>query len=389
MLRLRAWLFGGLFARRLLADSRFATMVIAGRLIADMASVRDLIIRRKPRRSFNVVTLLILAAALLALAGSVIFTLSRLNTPRTFTQTGGPNGAPSTMKSTDVPGPDASVLRTPTPQQMVSQPQGIKVTPVSAARAATPTAVPQRVYSSGGNDGDSAARDAQRRRTQRMEEAESGQRQRLADSMRSMGGIALAETSQSESTPLVYRAPRGPVLAIGTRIPIEFTQTLDSTFGGQFSVPVTDDVLDERRDRVLIPRGSTCYGSTTQGGVDGQARIYGEVALCKLPDLTRISLDKFPLQDIDGATGLKARVDDHGAGRRNRGSAFSSVPSMLTGTLIPGIGGMVASSAASTVQLSSVGRAIPGPTLYVDASPQKPRAASILITKDVPWEIPS
>ena len=367
-------------------------MVVAGRLIADMATVRDLIIRRKPRRSFNVVTLLILAAMLIVLAGFVIFALSRLNSPRTFTQTGGPNGAPSMMKAADVEGPDASVLRTPIPQQMVSQPRVIAASPVPVATAATPTAVLQRAYSGGGNNGNSAGRDAQGRHAQRMEEEESAQRQRLADSMRSMGGIALADTSPSDSTPfapLTYRAPRGPVLGIGTRIPIELTQTLDSTFGDQFSVPVTDDVLDERRDRVLIPRGSTCYGTTTQGGVDGQARIYGEVDLCKLPDLTRVSLDKFPLQDMDGATGLKARVDDHGAGRRNRGSAFSSVPSMLTGTLVPGIGGMVASSAASTVQFSSVGRAIPGPTLYVDASPDKPRAASILITKDVPWEVPS
>jgi type IV secretory pathway VirB10-like protein len=360
-----------------------------------MATVRDLIIRRKPRRSFNVVTLLIMAAALIALAGFVIFTLSRLNTPRTFTQTGGPNGTPSTMKSSDVDGPDASVLRTPIPQQMLSQPQGIKATPVPAATVATRQTAALERDSSGrgnGNNGDSAARDAQRHRAQQMEEEESAQRQRLADSMRSMGGIALADTSKSESTPftpLTSRAPRGPVLPIGTRIPIELIQTLDSTFGGQFSVPVTDDVLDERRDRVLIPRGSTCYGTTTQGGVDGQARIYGEVDLCKLPDLTRVSLNKFPLQDMDGATGLKARVDDHGAGRRNRGSAFSSVPSMLTGTLVPGIGGMVASSAASVVQSSSAGRAIPGPTLYVDASPRKPRAASILITKDVPWEVPS
>jgi type IV secretory pathway VirB10-like protein len=363
-------------------------MLIVGTLVADMATVRDLIIRRKPRRSFNVVTLLILAAVLIALAGIVIVGLSRLNAPRTFTQTGGPNGAPSTMKSTDVDGPDASVLRTPIPLPMVSQPQVIKATPVPTT-ATTPMQAPQRAYRGGGNDGDSAARDAQRLRTLRMREEESAQRQRLADSMRSMGGIALAETSQSESKPLAYRAPHGPVLPIGTRIPIELTQTLDSTFGGQFSVPVISDVLDERRDRVLIPRGSTCYGTTTQGGVDGQARIYGEIELCKLPDLTRVSLDRFPLQDMDGATGLKARVDDHGAGRRNRGSAFSFVPSMLTSTLVPGIGGMVASSAASVVQSSSVGRAIPGPTLYVDASPRRPRAASILITKDVPWEVPS
>jgi type IV secretory pathway VirB10-like protein len=385
-LQLRAWFFVG----RLLAQSLFADMLIIGTLVADMATVRDLIIRRKPRRSFNVVNLLILAAMLLAMAGFVMFTLSRLNAPRTFTQTGGPNGAPSTMKSTDVDGPDASVLRTPVPLPMVSQPQVIKATPMPVATAVTrPMVAAQRAFSGGGNDGDSEARDAQLRRTQRMREEESAQRQRLADSMRSMGGIVLAETSQSESKPLAYRAPNGPVLPIGTRIPIELTQTLDSTFGGQFSVPVMSDVLDERRDRVLIPRGSTCYGTTTQGGVDGQARIYGEIELCKLPDLTRVSLDRFPLQDMDGATGLKARVDDHGAGRRNRGSAFSFVPSMLTGTLVPGIGGMVASSAALVVQSSSVGRAIPGPTLYVDASPQKPRAASILITKDVPWEVPS
>jgi hypothetical protein len=207
--------------------------------------------------------------------------------------------------------------------------------------------------------------------------------------MRSMGGVEIPDTAQDDAqaqpvaSPIEYGAPSGPVLGIGTQIPISVTQGLDSTFGGRFSVPVTADVPDERRDRVIIPHGSTCFGTTTQGGVDGQARLYGEVDECKLPDLTRVSLDKFPLQDVDGATGLKARVDDHGAGRRNRGSAFSSIPGMVAGTLIPGVGGMVTSSAASAVQSSSAGRAIPGPTLFVDASPEKPRAAYILVTHDV------
>jgi hypothetical protein len=146
---------------------------------------------------------------------------------------------------------------------------------------------------------------------------------------------------------------------------------------------VTDNVRDETGAVVLIPRGSHCYGKIAQGGVDGQQRIYLASNLCKLPNRLRIALADFPAIDTDGATGLKARVDDHGAGKRNRGNAFMGVPNMVVGTVVPGIGGSVASTAISAAQQSSAGRAIPGPTLYVDASPQKPRAAYILVTHDV------
>jgi type IV secretory pathway VirB10-like protein len=346
-----------------------------------MATARDLIVTRKPRRSFNVVALLILLAVLMLLVAAALALLMHVNTQAYTATDGGPNGTPSTLKAADVPGPDPSALRSP-----------VAFVPLRAQSTTPPapvvTAVPQRAS---GDDG-SAAREAARQRAEEARRKEEARQQRLADAMRSMGGVALADPTEDDAqvqpavaaSPQEYGAPRGPVLGIGTQIPIALTQSLDSTFGGRFSVPVTADVRDERGDRVLIPRGSTCFGTTTQGGVDGQARIYGAVDLCKLPDLTRVSLDKFPLQDTDGATGLKARVDDHGAGRRNRGNAFASIPSMVAGTVIPGVGGMVASSAAyGAAQSSEAGRAIPGPTLYVDASAQKPRAAFILVTHDV------
>jgi type IV secretory pathway VirB10-like protein len=349
-----------------------------------MASARDLIIAHKPRRSFNVVTLLVMLAGVLALVAFAILALQKANPQTAAAATGGPNGLPSTLKATDVAGPE---IRPVAP--VVAKPQAVAQPQRPAA-----TNPPQRYSAPAGGDDGSAAREEARRRAEEARQAEAARQQRLADAMRSMGGVAIPDTSQDEpqaqatSAPMEYGAPSGPVLSIGTQIPISVTQGLDSTFGGRFSVPVTADVLDERRDRVLIPRGSTCFGTTTQGGVDGQARIYGAVDLCKLPDLTRVALDKFPLQDVDGATGLKARVDDHGAGRRNRSNAFSAVPSMVAGTLIPGVGGMVASSAASAAQSSGAGRAIPGPTLYVDASPDKPRAAYILVTHDVSMEQP-
>jgi hypothetical protein len=187
----------------------------------------------------------------------------------------------------------------------------------------------------------------------------------------------------AEASPMEYAAPSGPVLGIGTKIPVSLTQSLDSTFGGRFSVPVTDDVRSERGDRVIIPRGSTCFAKTTQGGVDGQARIYAALDLCKLPNLERIAFDDFPAVDTDGATGLKARVDDHGAGKHNRGAAWAGVPGMLAGAVIPGIGSGIATTAIAASQQSSAGRAVPGPTLYVDASPQHPRTFAFVITKDV------
>lgn len=346
-----------------------------------MATARDLIVTRKPRRSFNVVALLVLLAVLMVLVAAAIALLMHVNTQAYANVDGGPNGTPSTLKAADVPGPDPSALHSPV---AFAPPRVFQST---APPAPAVTAAPQRVS---GDDG-SEAREEARRRADEARRAEEARQQRLADAMRSMGGIALADPTEDDAqvqpaasaSPPEYGAPSGPVLPIGAQIPISVTQSLDSTFGGRFSVSVMADVKDERGDRVLIPRGSTCFGTTTQGGVDGQARIYGAVDLCKLPDLTRVSLDKFPLEDVDGATGLKARVDDHGAGRRNRGNAFSAVPSMVAGTLIPGVGGMVASSAAVAAQSSEAGRAIPGPTLYVDASQQRPRAAFILVTHDV------
>jgi hypothetical protein len=342
----------------------------------------DLIIQRKPRRSFNVVSMLVLLGAVLLVAGIAIYLLASMNTTRPFAMSGLPSGAASTMRAADVPGPETTQL---VRHDAPAAPRVIEATPAPVVTAAA-----QRAYGGGGDQGDSAAREAQRRRIEREEQEEEARQQRIADSAKSMGGIAIADPSQDAApqadatgAPTEYAPPSGPVLARDTKIPVLFDQTIDSTFGSQYAVPVTADVLDERGQRVLIPRGSTCFVTTTQGGVDGQERIYAEADMCKLPGFQRLLLDKFPVVDVDGATGVKARVDDHGAGRHNRGNAFMTVPSMVAGTVIPGIGGAAASTAIAASQSASAGRAIPGPTLYVDASPQHPRAFSILVTRDV------
>lgn len=144
---------------------------------------------------------------------------------------------------------------------------------------------------------------------------------------------------------------------------------------------MTNDVRDETQRSVVIPRDTRCYAKASEGGVDGQARLYIAADLCKLPNRERLVLDNFPAIDTDGATGIKARVDDHGAGRRGRNSGLMNVPGMLVGTVIPQVGGMVG-AAGSVAQASQVGRAVPGPTLFLDASPQHPRAFSILVTRD-------
>jgi type IV secretory pathway VirB10-like protein len=348
-----------------------------------MATTSNLIIPRKPRRSFNIVSGLVLLGAVLLVAGIAIYLLARMNTPRSFAISGLPSGAASTMKASDVPGPEAvSIVRHDPPAAVT--PRVIEPTPIPVT-----TPMQQRPYNGGADQGDSAAREAQRRRIEREEQAEEARQQRIADAAKSLGGIVIADTSDSTpqtdatSEPMEYAAPSGLVLARASKIPVLFTQTIDSTFGSQYQVPVTDDVWDERHARIIIPRGSTCFITTTQGGVDGQDRIYAEADMCKLPDFERLALDKFPVVDADGATGLKARVDDHGAGRRNRGNAFMTVPSMVAGTVIPGIGGAAASTAITASQSASAVRAIPGPTLYVDASPQHPRAFSILVTRDI------
>jgi type IV secretory pathway VirB10-like protein len=199
------------------------------------------------------------------------------------------------------------------------------------------------------------------------------------------GNIAYAGTMNANGTvqPGEYAPPAGPVLPVNDKLPVAFFQNIDSTFGGQFGVQVNADIKDETNSQVILPNGSWCFAQTTAGGVDGQDRIYATVNMCKLPNRMRLALDNFPLIDVDGATGLKAHVDDHGAGRRNRSSALINVPGMLGG-IVPGAGIVtgVASGAAATAQAAQVGRAYPGPTLTIEASSQKPRYAYIYVPRD-------
>ena len=105
---------------------------------------------------------------------------------------------------------------------------------------------------------------------------------------------------------------------------------------------------------------------------------------------TRVSLVPLPLQDVDGATGLKARVDDHGAGLRNREQRIRLGAEHGSWNAYPGRGRHGGLQRGVRCALSAAGRAIPGPTLYFDASPQKPRAAYILVTHDATsWETSS
>jgi type IV secretory pathway VirB10-like protein len=273
--------------------------------------------------------------------------------------------------------------------------------------SAEPSRPPQTGSGGGGADDSAAseAREARRRKLEQERQQLEQLREREESSMRSLGDVPLPDVSQvamngqgAEKTTAdgtmsaderEYAPPSGPILALLTLIPVRLTWSVNSTFGGQYPVTVRatkdqpDGVRDETGRVLLIPVGSTCYVSSTAGGVDGQQRLYGAASMCKLPNRERLTLDNFPAIDIDGATGLKARVDDHGAGRRNRSSALLGVPGMLGG-FIPGAGiaSSAAESAASVAQSSQVGRAYPGPTLFVDATPDKPRDFYLSVTRD-------
>jgi hypothetical protein len=329
---------------------------------------------------------LIVALAVLGLA--VYAGISRFNQPKFGSDvTAGPNGTSTAAHVNYDDAPRVPYVR-PTAAAIDESPvQVVRSSPAPVMTTAPMTQ--QRSAGGGASSGDSDAREEQRRRYQEAQREAEERHQRIVDASMSLSSVTMPKDDPSaanpaaEASPAEYAAPSGMVLGIGTRIPVLLSQSLDSTFGGGFSVPVTDDVWDERRARVLIPRGSTCFAKTTQGGVDGQARIYASLNVCKLPNLERIAFDDLPAVDVDGATGLRARVDDHGAGKRGRGNAWMGVPGMLAGTVIPGVGSGIATTAISASQQASSGRAIPGPTLYVDASPQHPRAFAFLVSKDV------
>jgi type IV secretory pathway VirB10-like protein len=331
---------------------------------------------------------IVLIIALVVVGLAIYAAIAQFNQPNLGSDvTAGPNGTSTATH----PNYDDSPVIPHVQQAPVEQrvpPSVVTVTPVPSVTAAP---MVMRQTSAGGSTtrSDDDAREAQRRRYEKALREADERYQRLVDASMSLSGVTMPKDDPSDGSPVAeaspteYAAPAAPVLGIGTKIPVSLTQALDSTFGGRFSVPVTDDVKDERGDRVIIPRGSTCFAKTTQGGVDGQARIYASLDLCKLPNLERIAFDDFPAVDVDGATGLKARVDDHGAGKHNRGAAWAGVPGMLAAALIPGVGSGIATTAISATQQASAGRAVPGPTLYLDASPQHPRPFAFVITKDV------
>jgi type IV secretory pathway VirB10-like protein len=363
--------------------------------------------RRVSTLNFGMV--LIIVGFVGAIVLVIIYGISRMNAAPTDTMV---NGGPVTQGAASpqdlgMTGPSTATTSAFQPDTAVQPAR--QYAPVEATAAPVqPRTQPAASRGAASSSADSAAaeasserREAQRRAADAEREQAAQQQERMNSAMRSLGGVAIAEqpdsTKQDNSanpaaptsnvtTQRQYAAPSGTILALDTSIPVSLTRSIDSTFAGAVPLDVTANVFDETGRVVIIPQGSRCFATSSAGGVDGQDRVYVSVKLCKLPDRSRLVLDDSPVIDSDGATGVKARVDDHGAGRRNRGSAFGGLPAMLAGTVIPGggVGTSVAMAGASAAQTSSAGRAIPGPTLYVDATPQKPRLLSILVTQDTP-----
>ena len=377
-------------------------------------SPNTLLLPKKQRRlsTFNFGMVFIIVGLVGAIIMVIAFSISQMNAKPASTLL---NGAPVTEGSS----PQDLGMTGPTNQGMIADAQPT----VSRAASrivglATPaphmTSAPAAYQStsgdasSGEDEAAAQAREARRRAADDARAQLERRQERIDASMHSLGALTVADdreinqgvaaegasaavpqrqadtSSAAVAQAREYPAPAGPMLALDTSIPVELTRAIDSTFGGQFEVRVTGDVLDETQRTVIVPRDTRCYAKANAGGVEGQARLYVAVDLCKLPNRERLVLDDFPAVDVDGATGIKARVDDHGAGRRGRSSSLMNVPGMLVGSVIPQAGLVTgaASSAAAVAQSSQVGQAMPGPTLYVDASPQHPRSFSILVTHD-------
>ena len=336
--------------------------------------------RRVSTLNFGVV--LIIVGLVGAIVLMVIYGITRLNAPPTDTVV---NGAPVTQGAASpqdlgMGGPaTSSYASTPdqpivvqTVHQPIEKPLVVSTPTPVAAQASTSSS---SSASTAADEASAERREAQRRAVDAERQQLEQEHQRTDTAMRSLGGVTVAESrdantgarssfsdAPAQTAASEYSAPPGPILALDTAIPVALTRSIDSTFPGSVPLDVRSDVLDETGRVVLIPAGSRCFATSSAGGVEGQDRIYVSVKLCKLPDRRRLVFADFPVVDSDGATGVKARVDDHGVGRRNRGSILTSLPA-LAGTVIPGggVGESVAIGATETAQQSQVGRAIPGP----------------------------
>lgn len=98
----------------------------------------------------------------------------------------------------------------------------------------------------------------------------------------------------------------------GTIVRVVLDRSLNTDTPGAIRGRVTSDVFDSLTQQILvIPRGSVVVGSYMNSLLIGQARILIATERLILPNGKSISLLGTPAADMQGASGIEAKVDNH------------------------------------------------------------------------------
>lgn len=121
-----------------------------------------------------------------------------------------------------------------------------------------------------------------------------------------------ASTKGVESAGQMTSAIGPASLYQGTIVRVVLDRSLNTDTPGAIRGRVTSDIYDSLTQKILIiPRGSIVVGSYMNSLLIGQARILIALERLILPNGKSISLLGTPAADMQGASGVEAKVDDH------------------------------------------------------------------------------
>lgn len=121
-----------------------------------------------------------------------------------------------------------------------------------------------------------------------------------------------AATKTVEAPIKMAAAMNSASLYQGTIVRVVLDRSLNTDTPGAIRGRVTSDVFDSLTQQILvIPRGSVVVGSYMNSLLIGQARILIATERLILPNGKSISLLGTPASDMQGASGIEAKVDNH------------------------------------------------------------------------------
>lgn len=124
-----------------------------------------------------------------------------------------------------------------------------------------------------------------------------------------------AAAATGEPTAYVASRVQPPVseyqLMAGTVLPAMVVTEINSDLPGEILAQLSRNIYDSQQRHLLIPSGTRVIGRYDSQVALGQSRVLIAWTRLLFPDGRSISLPGLPTKDLQGASGLRSRVDNH------------------------------------------------------------------------------